>query len=105
MFFVEEGSLRAVDHEGDTLMDYSRGDWFGELALLTRAPRGATVTAVGRSRLLKLGYDAFVEYIPKCKIVLDKRVQQYELTHSPRAKAARLEEAVAEKEVNTFHLR
>lgn len=44
-------------------MAYARGDWFGELALLTKAPRSATVAVATRARLLKLGYEAFEPYV------------------------------------------
>ena len=42
------------------------GGRFGELALLTTAPRAATVRAAGVVKLLKLGYAAFEKYVGGC---------------------------------------
>jgi cAMP-dependent protein kinase regulator len=53
MYFVESGVLQ-VEKDGVIVMEYARGDWFGELALLSDAPRSATVRAKGDARCLKL---------------------------------------------------
>lgn len=51
MYFVESGQLRVSINITDTasssqqVTDLERGDYFGELALLTSRPRAATVRA------------------------------------------------------------
>jgi CRP-like cAMP-binding protein len=69
-FVLVEGAAR-VTAKGRKLADLGPGDWFGEIALLTKAPRTATVTAVGPVRSLVLTDRAFrrvVETMPSIGI-------------------------------------
>jgi CRP/FNR family transcriptional regulator, cyclic AMP receptor protein len=50
-FVLIEGTVR-VTKEGRTLANLGAGDWLGEIALLTKAPRTATVTATSPVRTL-----------------------------------------------------
>ena len=50
-FVLIEGTAR-VSKDGRKITDLSPGDWLGEIALLTRAPRTATVTATSPVRTL-----------------------------------------------------
>jgi CRP/FNR family transcriptional regulator, cyclic AMP receptor protein len=50
-FVLIEGTVR-VDKGGRKVTDLGPGDWLGEIALLTRAPRTATVTATSPVRSL-----------------------------------------------------
>ena len=60
IFIVEDGTAVAMRDDVDgTLAEYTRGDFFGELALLTEAPRAATVTARGTVKCLRLGRSSF----------------------------------------------
>jgi CRP/FNR family transcriptional regulator, cyclic AMP receptor protein len=55
MYIVLEGDVEIYRHEGEyrrTFANLSRGDFFGELALLEDAPRTASARSVGYSRLL-----------------------------------------------------
>eukprot|EP01046_Picozoa_sp_COSAG06_P061319 COSAG06_NODE_13397_length_1261_cov_1.277969_2_plen_284_part_01 len=61
IYFVERGGAE-VEVGGATVMSYSRGDYFGELALLTDEPRRATVRAGAAGiQVLKLNREAFDE--------------------------------------------
>ena len=69
MFLLQEGavSVRIVDPDGSTRFD---GELvapaiFGEMALVTRAPRTATVTAVHDSRCLRVDKRAFARLVRK----------------------------------------
>ena len=50
-FVLIEGTVR-VTKENRKVADLGAGDWLGEIALLTRAPRTATVTATSPLRTL-----------------------------------------------------
>ena len=76
MYFLEDGQA-AAEKYGSVVMEYGRGDWFGELALLTNAPRSATVRAVGRARCLKLGRSAFDVFASQCTAVMEQRAEAY----------------------------
>jgi CRP/FNR family cyclic AMP-dependent transcriptional regulator len=65
-FVLIEGSVR-VTKNGRKLNELGRGDWFGEIALLTNTPRTATVTATSPIRVLVVTDRAFrlvVERMP-----------------------------------------
>jgi CRP/FNR family cyclic AMP-dependent transcriptional regulator len=52
-FVLIEGTVR-VTKDDRTLADLDGGDWLGEIALLTKAPRTATATATSPVRALVL---------------------------------------------------
>ena len=65
-FILVDGTAR-VSRNGRKLTDLGGGDWFGEIALLTDAPRTATVTATSPVRTLVLtsrAFKAVVETMP-----------------------------------------
>lgn len=69
-FVLVEGSAE-VTAKGRKLAELGPGDWFGEIALLTKVPRTATVTAVGPVHSLVLTDRAFrrvVETVPSIAI-------------------------------------
>ena len=51
MYFIEEGEAEAVIKGVGVVMSYKRGDFFGELALMTAEPRSATVCRGARARV------------------------------------------------------
>eukprot|EP00662_Eupelagonemidae_sp_cell21_P007800 gene7800-42455_t len=63
MFFIEHGSVEVVqpdDTGGRCLATLRHGSWFGEVALLLRCRRTATVRTLTATRLLRLEKDDFV---------------------------------------------
>jgi CRP/FNR family cyclic AMP-dependent transcriptional regulator len=65
-FVLIDGTVR-VSRAGRKLNELGRGDWFGEIALLTNTPRTATVTATSPIRVLVITDRAFrlvVERMP-----------------------------------------
>jgi CRP/FNR family cyclic AMP-dependent transcriptional regulator len=70
-FFVLVDGTARVSRKGRKLADLGAGDWFGEIALLTNAPRTATVTATSPVRVLVIGDRRFrdaVETMPSIAI-------------------------------------
>lgn len=65
-FVLVDGTVR-VTRKGRKISDLGPGDWFGEIALLTDAPRTATVTATSPVDVLVItdrGFKRVVETMP-----------------------------------------
>ena len=66
-FFVLVKGTARVARKGRKIADLGAGDWFGEIALLTDAPRTATVTATSTADVLVITDRSFrrvVETMP-----------------------------------------
>jgi len=61
-YILEEGSAVATK-SGTEVMQYSAGDYFGELALINNKPRAATVTTKTEARLLSVDARSFKRLI------------------------------------------
>jgi len=69
-FVIVDGTVR-VTKDGRKLADLEAGSWFGEIALLTKAPRTATATATSAVRSLVISDRDFrkaVEDMPSIAI-------------------------------------
>lgn len=83
-FVILEGKV-AVERNGKKLNTLGPGDFFGELSLLHRAPRNATVTAVDNVEVLMLGqreFSALLDVVPslahKLLVGLARRIHETE---------------------------
>ncbi|XP_061688287.1 protein kinase, cAMP-dependent, regulatory, type II, alpha, B [Syngnathoides biaculeatus] len=56
----------------------SRGQYFGELALVTNKPRAASVYAVGETKCLVIDILAFERLLGPCKEIMKRNISQYE---------------------------
>jgi CRP/FNR family transcriptional regulator, cyclic AMP receptor protein len=67
MYLIEDGTVRihVLDADGDevTLAELSRGDFFGEMALLDGKPRSAQATVLREARLAVLMREDFLTYV------------------------------------------
>ncbi|XP_018495208.2 potassium/sodium hyperpolarization-activated cyclic nucleotide-gated channel 2 [Galendromus occidentalis] len=54
MFFIQSGEVTVLNHDGDILATLHEGQHFGELSILTRCERNATVKAATHCRCLTL---------------------------------------------------
>jgi len=86
-FVVRDGRVR-VDRDGQPVAVLGAGDWFGELALLDRAPRSATVTATEATTVLVIGEADFTVLIDEVPALahhllahLASRLRQAEAGH------------------------
>ena len=68
MFIIQQGQVRiskTIDGRGHELAMLEKGDFFGEMALVSRINRTATATAVGEVRLLAFDREGFKSMIEK----------------------------------------
>uniref|UniRef100_A0A8C6LHG4 cAMP-dependent protein kinase type II-alpha regulatory subunit n=1 Tax=Nothobranchius furzeri TaxID=105023 RepID=A0A8C6LHG4_NOTFU len=56
----------------------SRGQYFGELALVTNKPRAASVYAVGNTKCLVIDIKAFERLLGPCMDIMKRNISQYE---------------------------
>jgi ATP-binding cassette subfamily B protein len=83
MYVVERGRVRVFSRENGrarNLAFYREGDFFGELAILTNAPRAASAEAATDCRLLALAPETVRELeneYPEFKRLLEERLAQY----------------------------
>lgn len=68
MFIIQDGIVRiskTIDGKDHVLAELTKGDFFGEMALVTRVRRTATATAVGNVQLLAFDRAGFKSMIEK----------------------------------------
>ncbi|KAI8927704.1 cyclic nucleotide-binding-like protein [Entophlyctis helioformis] len=84
-YIVESGeaSVTQTDENGVEHFMHSvkKGDYFGELALLTDKPRKATITAKGRLKLATLGKKAFVRLLGPVVDIIKRNAANYETVY------------------------
>lgn len=81
MFFIENGHLVVTAHQnGDEereITRLNRGQYFGELALVTKKPRAATVKSEGPVNLAELDVNAFERLLGPCMGVMQRNIDAY----------------------------
>ncbi|KAI8902129.1 cyclic nucleotide-binding-like protein [Globomyces pollinis-pini] len=82
-FFIIESGEGLVTQSDDNGVEHAmhglaKGDYFGELALLTDQPRKATITAKGRLKCATLGKKAFVRLLGPCIDIIKRNATHYE---------------------------
>ncbi|GLJ29416.1 hypothetical protein SUGI_0579950 [Cryptomeria japonica] len=77
MYFLENGKAEAIC-KGKRVMEYSRGDYFGELALLNDQPRAATVTSVTQCKCISIDRDSFKRLLGKVEDILNRNKNLYQ---------------------------
>lgn len=70
-FMILEGSVR-IERNGKHVRDMGPGDFFGELALLGKVGRSATVTCVTPTRLLVVGHREFTSLLASQPVIQEK---------------------------------
>merc|ERR1719186_459374 len=81
MYFLESGKADVVvKSNGDEKMvrEYNKGDYFGELALITHKPRAATICAKDSVRVAFLDVLAFERLLGPCMEIMMRNVYDYE---------------------------
>ncbi|XP_072027165.1 cAMP-dependent protein kinase type II regulatory subunit-like [Amphiura filiformis] len=83
-YFIEEGTVRiAMTNKDDPTKEMevarlSRGQYFGELALLTNNPRAASVYTVGECRCAFLDVNAFERLLGPCMDIMKRNIEHYD---------------------------
>ncbi|XP_077460165.1 protein kinase, cAMP-dependent, regulatory, type II, alpha, B [Stigmatopora argus] len=87
-YMVESGQVRIMiqiktkaGQQDETEVEVarcSRGQYFGELALVTNKPRAASVYAVGETKCLVIDIQAFERLLGPCKEIMKRNISQYE---------------------------
>ena len=85
MYIIQEGSVRITKTigTGEHILDIlKKGEFFGEIAIVSRIKRTATATAIGNVQLLAFNREGFVQMIEKnAKIglnIIDKLCKRLE---------------------------
>lgn len=82
MYFVETGQVRIVreqDGQSKEIKVCEKGDYFGELALLTKKPRAATALANNDEvKCAILDVDAFERLLGPCVKIMQKNIPDYD---------------------------
>ncbi|XP_008280897.1 protein kinase, cAMP-dependent, regulatory, type II, alpha, B [Stegastes partitus] len=87
-FIVESGEVKIMiksktkagqqDNTEVEVARCSRGQYFGELALVTNKPRAASVYAVGDTKCLVIDIRAFERLLGPCMDIMKRNISQYE---------------------------
>ncbi|XP_041448058.1 cAMP-dependent protein kinase type II regulatory subunit isoform X1 [Drosophila obscura] len=82
MYFIEEGTVSVRMDQDDAEVEISqlgKGQYFGELALVTHRPRAASVYATGgHVRLAFLDVRAFERLLGPCMDIMKRNIDDYE---------------------------
>uniref|UniRef100_A0A2P2I7U7 cAMP-dependent protein kinase type II regulatory subunit n=2 Tax=Hirondellea gigas TaxID=1518452 RepID=A0A2P2I7U7_9CRUS len=81
MYFVEQGSVSIkmiTNKEEKEISRVSDGRYFGELALVTKKPRAASVYASGNVRLAFLDVEAFERLLGPCMDLMKRNIVDYD---------------------------
>lgn len=91
LFVIMRGSVEVTAREGDRpavkLAVLGPGDYFGEMSLMTGAPRVATVTTLEETRLLEVGKESFRAIVATNPDLVEKLSQSLRLRLAERTQA------------------
>uniref|UniRef100_A0A8D0DPW5 Protein kinase cAMP-dependent type II regulatory subunit beta n=1 Tax=Salvator merianae TaxID=96440 RepID=A0A8D0DPW5_SALMN len=87
-FIVESGEVKitmkrkgkqdADENEAVEIARYTRGQYFGELALVTNKPRAASAFALGTVKCLVMDVQAFERLLGPCMEIMKRNIANYE---------------------------
>uniref|UniRef100_A0A8C8HL43 cAMP-dependent protein kinase type II regulatory subunit n=1 Tax=Oncorhynchus tshawytscha TaxID=74940 RepID=A0A8C8HL43_ONCTS len=70
--------IYCINNEFVEIARCSRGQYFGELALVANKPRAASVYAMGVTKCLVIDIQAFERLLGSCKEIMKRNISQYE---------------------------
>ncbi|CAB1432065.1 unnamed protein product [Pleuronectes platessa] len=79
-YIVESGETQASQQDSAEVevARCTRGQYFGELALVTNKPRAASVYAMGETKCLVIDIQAFERLLGPCMDIMKRNISQYE---------------------------
>lgn len=84
MYFIEEGevSIRVyTSDDGEVEINrLQKGDYFGELSLITNKPRAASAAVSKTCKLAFLDVETFERLLGPCREIMKRNIDQYETT-------------------------
>lgn len=81
MYFIEQGKVSVCVEQKEQEAEVSvleAGGYFGELALVTKKARAATVCAIGDVKVAFLDVDAFERLLGPCMEIIKRNIEDYE---------------------------
>lgn len=82
MYFIEKGIVRItmMDENGKEceIQQLEKGQYFGELALVTNKPRAANAIAVNDVQVAFIDVEAFERLLGPCMDIMKRNIQEYE---------------------------
>ncbi|ELU08317.1 hypothetical protein CAPTEDRAFT_106605 [Capitella teleta] len=83
MYFVEDGEVLIKIQSPDSneeveLSRLTKGQYFGELALVTHKPRAASVYSIGTTKCAVLDVEAFERLLGPCMDIMKRNIDDYE---------------------------
>jgi cAMP-dependent protein kinase regulator len=81
MYFIEDGtvSIKIFQDGGEVeISKLEKGQYFGELALVTHRPRAASAYAMGTVKVAFLDVDAFERLLGPCMDIMKRNIDDYE---------------------------
>lgn len=82
MYFIEDGQVRITmansENEEKEISRVTLGGYFGELALVTKKPRAASVYALGKAKVAFLDVEAFERLLGPCMDLMKRNIEDYE---------------------------
>lgn len=84
MYFIEEGEVSIRVYTSDDgeleINRLKKGDYFGELSLITNKPRAASAAVVQSCKLAFLDVETFERLLGPCREIMKRNIDQYETT-------------------------
>lgn len=81
MYFVEKGEVRVTmcEQQIKEISILGPGNYFGELALVTKKPRAATIIAIGEVKVAFLDVETFERLLGPCMDIMRRHIELYDI--------------------------
>lgn len=80
MYFIEQGAVRVTitqDNKEQEVAQQTKGQYFGEMALIENAPRSATVYAIGKVKVAFIERQSFERLLGPCLDIMKRNIESY----------------------------